>query len=204
MDIRYEVVKVWVVLQSAPQTAEVCSLLGIPASFLLSCELWKSLMDGKPTLCSTHWATHRSFLSSRAGPMSCKPMGRPRCDKAVGTVTAGRPVFKQMENCIRSHLISQFDCCVLNAFQKPTDIYGYYYCRITRVQADATGRTWTTALESCSRLAVKLRPVSHCTPEQVLIWNNILLLCECIFILLESEPLLPSCLLKLLTPGVLA
>lgn len=51
----------------------------------------KSLIEGKPTLCSIHWATLSSFQSWRAGAMSCRPMGRPRLDKAVGTETAGRP-----------------------------------------------------------------------------------------------------------------
>lgn len=52
-------------------------------------------MEGNPTLCSIHCATLSSFLSWRTGPRSCKPMGSPRLDRAMGTETAGRPVEKR-------------------------------------------------------------------------------------------------------------
>lgn len=63
---------------------------------LKSAPFWSlAMMEGNPTLCSIHWATVRSFLSWRAEAISCKPIGRPRLDKAVGTETAGRPTMKQ-------------------------------------------------------------------------------------------------------------
>lgn len=76
-------------------TAELCSLSANPAPIPPSWESSQSVMAGKPTLCSIHCATLSSFLSSRAGPMSCKPMGRPRLDNATGMETAGRPVVKK-------------------------------------------------------------------------------------------------------------
>ena len=48
-------------------------------------------IEGNPTLCSIQWAKLSNIPSWKAGPMSCKPMGRPLLDKAVGTETAGRP-----------------------------------------------------------------------------------------------------------------
>lgn len=50
---------------------------------------------GKLTFCSIQWATVNNFQSCSVWPISCRPMGRPRCERAVGTVTAGKPAAEE-------------------------------------------------------------------------------------------------------------
>lgn len=75
------------IVHCSPHSVLSVSPVSLPHSLRSS---WER-MEGNSTLCSTHCATASNFLSWRAWPISCKPMGSPRLDKAVGTVTAGRP-----------------------------------------------------------------------------------------------------------------
>lgn len=70
----------------------VCVLSLTDRSNSLSFESPCKWIIGKLTCCSIQWATVNNFQSCSVWPISCRPMGRPRCERVVGTVTAGKPV----------------------------------------------------------------------------------------------------------------